>query len=518
MIFNSLQFFFFICATLLVFHLFKTNYRWFPLLIAGFIFYALFSPAYLLLLLISILIDYIIAIRIHKATSHFTRKLLLLTGLIHNLGLLIFFKYFNFLNSMLLNLFKNIHISYQFTNLKWLVPVGISYYTFKKIAYLVDVYRQILPPQSHIGKFALFVSFFPSVVSGPIDRAQPFFSQLTPSSEPYQTYFTDGLKLILWGFFKKLVIADNLASIVNTVYSAPRDYEGPQFIIATLFFSIQVFCDFSGYTDIALGTARLFRIKLMNNFDHPYSAISITDFWRRWHISLSQWLRDYLFLPIAYRVSGKIKSPRFLALKPEVFSYLFATSITMILCGIWHGAKWTFVIWGTLHGLYLCLSFITKKLRKRIRKLLKINPHWSIYKKFQVTLTFLGISFLWIFFRANTLDDAWYIVTRLFTGTPQYFAQILSFLRSFTLQQLPTILSAQELGAPNLKILISIISISIMLFIHKRQNATQTNNDTPFAFLAKKNIVFKWGLIYLLFFWILLFGKFDEVQFIYIQF
>lgn len=337
MLFNSLQFLIFFPIVILLYYLLPHSKRWIFLLLASYYFYMSWNPAYIVLILISTLVDYFAAIKMSEQDNINKRKIYLFFSLFANLGLLFIFKYFNFFNDSVRLLFQSLGVNYGVPSLSLLLPVGISFYTFQTLSYTIDVYRGVTKPERHFGIFAVYVSFFPQLVAGPIERSERLLPQFRVPVIPNENNFSSGMKLMVWGFFKKVVVADNVAIIVNQVYNNVNEYQGLPLIIATFLFAIQIYCDFSGYSDIAIGSARVMGIHLMKNFNTPYFSKSITEFWKRWHISLSTWFRDYVYIPLGgNRVS-----------KPRHYLNLF---LTFLISGLWHGANWTFVIWGALHG------------------------------------------------------------------------------------------------------------------------------------------------------------------------
>lgn len=315
-----------------------------------------------------------------------------------NLGLLFFFKYFNFLSINLNKMFSSFAIPIASPVLDILLPVGISFYTFQTLSYTIDVYNRKIPAEKHFGYFALYVSFFPQLVAGPIERPQNLLPQLKIKHEFDYERVTYGLKLMAWGLFKKMVIADTLAIYVNKVYNNLPEYQGFVLVIATVFFTLQIYCDFSGYSDIAIGAARMLGIDLMKNFNAPYLATSIKDFWSRWHISLSTWFRDYVYIPLG---GNRVDFSR------QIFNLL----VTFLLSGLWHGANWTFVVWGALHGFLLILETLYD--RYVGKKLFEENKFVIVAK---TVATFSVVAFAWIFFRANNIDDAFYVLVHMFDG------------------------------------------------------------------------------------------------------
>ncbi|MCP4157844.1 MAG: MBOAT family protein, partial [bacterium] len=469
--FISINYLFFFLAVVLLHSLTPYKYRWITLLTASYYFYYCWEPYYSIILAVSTTIDYVCALKIYKSPPKKEKRYFLLLALATNLGLLFFFKYVDFFNSSLQSTLSFFNISYTSSNLNLIAPIGISYFIFKKISYSVDVYREQVLPAKHIGKFALYISFFPQITAGPIDRAKHLLPQFDAIHQFDYSRITGGLKLIAWGMFKKVVIADRLTLLVNSVYTNPQLHNGSSLIAATLLFSIQIYADFSGYSDMAIGFAQILGYNLSDNFNRPYFAVSITEFWRRWHISLTTWLRDYLFLPIAYSVSRKIKTPRLLNIKAESWCYFTGMLSTMLLCGLWHGAKWTFVLWGGFHGLLLYISFATKKIRKKWRKSIpkKIVP---LYKIFRILFTFLWVSFAWIFFRADSIADALYIISHL---TDNSKTSSLSFINLDT------------------DLLIALAAIAFMLLFHLFQP-----HDNIRSMLNGKPLLLRWFLYILI--------------------
>lgn len=291
--------------------------------------------------------------------------------------------------------------------------IGVSFYTLQAIAYLVDVHRRIVPPEQNPGRLCLFLCFFPRVLQGPIERAGTLIPQFRQLPLPDYDDLRAGTLLIVWGYFKKVVVADRLAAFVDPVYGHVHDQTGTALLAATVLFAFQIYADFSGYTDLALGSARCFGVRLSPNFDGPYGAVSIAEFWRRWHMSLSSWLKDYLFMPITSWLSRRVAAERVLGVRSDVFIYGSGTIATMLLCGFWHGAHWTFIVWGGLHGAWLLLSVATRSLRRSMLHVLRIRRQsvpWTTVRRLG---TFGFVSAAWIVFRASTLDEAGYVVSRI---------------------------------------------------------------------------------------------------------
>jgi alginate O-acetyltransferase complex protein AlgI len=494
--FNSLEFLLFFPAVVLIYFLTPYKYRWIPLLAAGFYFYLHREPLYLLVLVISIMVDYFFGLRMGKAKNKNERIYYLVLSISCNLGLLVVFRYLGFFTH--LPLFMNIA-----------VPLGLSYFTLKKLGYIIGIYREQIKPEVHPGIFALYVSFFPQVTAGPIDRAKDLLDQFREHrcfDASHYSPLVGGLKLMAWGMFKKVVVADRLAIFVNQVYARPADYPGIGLIMATLFFSIQIYADFSGYSDLAIGMAQVMGFRSADNFNRPYSAVSIADFWRRWHITLTTWLRDYLFLPMAYSTSRKTNSFKLggLTITAEAQAYVLSVFCTMLLCGLWHGTSWTFVAWGGLHGLYLAVSFATRRTRKKLRKKLIPSKIKNPYRRVRVLLTFLMVSLLWVFFRANSLSDAWYIISHLFTGLGD-LSLIFTDSKMFHRWIL--------LGQPVRESILALFVAAGMVWFHRIQP-----HETIREMFSHKSLLARWMMYILLIMAIMNFGVFNEVPFIYAQF
>ncbi|MBN2311845.1 MAG: MBOAT family protein, partial [Candidatus Hydrogenedentes bacterium] len=348
MLFNSYQFLIFFPVVACLHFMLPHRWRWLLLLLASYAFYMAWVPSYIILILVSTLVDYVAAILISRTEVKAKRTAFLMLSLFTNFGLLFTFKYFNFFNESLRVLFDYFGIAYSIPASHFLLPVGISFYTFQTLSYTIEVYRGRQECERRFGIFALYVAFFPQLVAGPIERPQNLLKQFFVRQRFDPARATSGLQLLLWGMFKKVVIADRLALVVDQVYNGDAySYHGASLYVATFFFAFQIYCDFSGYSDIAIGTARLLGFDLMKNFDRPYSARSIGEFWQRWHISLSTWFRDYVYIPLG---GSRVAVPR----------WYLNLAITFTVSGLWHGANWTFVIWGALHAVYYIASVVFK--------------------------------------------------------------------------------------------------------------------------------------------------------------
>ena len=421
MIFNSLIYLFFLSFVAIAYYIFPGRIKWIWLLIASIGYYLSFIPIFLLLLAGIVFINYFLAGWLAKIPEDRNSRLLFLIILL-NILILAFFKYFNVLfPGNQLNLY-NVDLFFHVDPInKMILPLGLSYITFTLLSYQIEVKRKTIQPEEHFGYFSLYLFFFPKIAQGPIERPQNLIHQFHQSHSFNYTMVIEGLRLILWGYFKKLVVADRLAIYVNAVYNNSENHNGTSLIVATIFFAFQIYADFSGYTDIALGSAKIFGFNLTNNFKRPYFATSIKDFWDRWHITFSTWLRDYLFLPLAYFLSSRMQKPKYLFFSTEKWIYLFAIMVTFAVCGIWHGVGWTYLIWGILFGIFLSYSNWTKDLHKRLRKRFHIRKTSKYYIFYKVILTFTLVLFAWIFFRADSLTEAIGIIRKIFTSAGSVF-------------------------------------------------------------------------------------------------
>lgn len=402
MLFNSLQFAVFFPIVVVAYFLIPHRVRWFFLLLSSCVFYMAFVPAYILILATTITVDYFVGIYLEQSQGR-KKKILLVLSLISNVGFLAFFKYFNFFNANIADLAHFLHWNYSVAALQIALPIGLSFHTFQAMSYIIEVYRGKQKAERHFGIYALYVMFFPQLVAGPIERPQNLLHQFYEKHVVDLARMRSGAELMLWGFIKKMVIADNLAPGVNVVFNNPTDFNGTALTVATIFFAYQIYCDFSGYSDIARGAARILGFRLMVNFNNPYSARSISEFWVRWHISLSTWFRDYVYISLG---GNRVSVARWCT---NIF-------IVFLISGFWHGANWTFIIWGALHGFYFVVSILTRNLRKTLNRVTHFGEHTHITRMLGVATTFVLVNLGWIFFRANSVGDAVYIVTHLFSN------------------------------------------------------------------------------------------------------
>lgn len=428
MVFNSFIYILFLAVTAAFYYILPGKVRWLWLLIACIGYYLSFIPIFLVLLCAIILVNYFLARWLPKIPEDKDGFVMVFFILI-NILLLVLFKYFNIIfPGNHLHLY-NVDFFFPVDPIdKMILPLGLSYVIFTVLSYLIEVKRKNIQPEKHFGYFSLYIFFFPKIAQGPIERPQQLIPQFHLSHPFNYNMVVAGLKLMLLGYFKKLVVADRLAIYVNAIYNNSTEHNGTTLIVATIFFAFQIYADFSGYTDIALGSAKIFGFDLTNNFKRPYLATSIKDFWDRWHITFSTWLRDYIFLPVAYSLTNRMKKKSYLTISAEKWIYLIAILVTFAICGVWHGVGWTYLLWGIIFGIYLTYSNWTKSLHKAIRKRLQIRKTSKLYVFYKVITTFALVLFAWVFFRAESLNEAFLIIKRIFTTSGPVFYEIPSNL------------------------------------------------------------------------------------------
>jgi D-alanyl-lipoteichoic acid acyltransferase DltB (MBOAT superfamily) len=473
MLFNSVEFLLFFPIVTTLYFILPNRWRWLLLFLASCVFYMAWIPIYVTILFLIIIVDYVAARKIEGATGQ-QRKLFLLVSVIANVSLLAIFKYYDFLGHNLSEIFSLMHITWKVPPLNLILPIGLSFHTFQALAYTIEVYRGNQPAERHLGVYALYVMFYPQLVAGPIERPQNLIHQFKEDHPLVPENVTSGLRLMLWGFFKKIVIADRLAILVNHVYNQPHEYSGLPLLLATYCFAYQIYCDFSGYSDIAIGAARVMGIKLMKNFNSPYAAANIQDFWHRWHISLSSWFRDYLYIPLGGSKCGEIVRLRNII-------------IVFFVSGLWHGANWTFAEWGLLHGVFIIIYLYWKR-----GALSKALPA-AIQHYLGLFVTFNAVCFAWIFFRANSVADAHWIATHL-----------LPFNNADKLG---------DLGLTGGEMLVTIVAIMVLELVQFLER-----NKGGVAFIEKQRLSTRWICYYMLFFYIIILGEFGGARFIYFQF
>jgi alginate O-acetyltransferase complex protein AlgI len=405
MFFNSIQFAIFLpIVFILYWFATKGNLRLqnILLLVSSYFFYACWDWRFMFLLIFSTLLDYFTGIKIHEATNSRNKKFWLWLSISINLGFLGVFKYYNFFADSFADGLTLLGLSANFGTLQVILPVGISFYTFHGLSYVIDLYNDRIKPERNFIDYSVFVSFFPLLVAGPIERATHLLPQIHKKREFDYSKAADGMRQILWGLFKKIVIADNCAEYANTIFNNSADYTGSTLVLGALFFTFQIYCDFSGYSDIALGTARLFGIELLRNFAFPYFSRDIAEFWRRWHISLSSWFKDYLYIPLGGSKGGtwmKIRN----------------TFIIFLVSGFWHGANWTFIVWGALNAIYFLPLLLTNNNRNHLG-IVAEGKYLPSLKEFCLMLLTFGLTvFAWIFFRAENINHALQFISEIFS-------------------------------------------------------------------------------------------------------
>lgn len=486
MLFNSFEFLVFFPVVTLLYFLLPHRFRWFHLLVASCIFYMAFIPVYILILFGTIIIDYIAGILIESAEGT-RRKLYLMLSLVANIGVLAVFKYCNFFIDNINTVFHALHSPYALSYLGIILPLGLSFHTFQAMSYTIEVYRGHEKAEKHFGIYALYVMFYPQLVAGPIERPQNILYQFREKHQFSYDLATSGLRLMAWGLFKKVVIADRLAILVNQVYDNPHQFQGMPLVLATLFFAIQIYCDFSGYSDMALGAARVMGFRLMTNFRQPYFSRTIAEFWKRWHISLSSWFRDYLYISVG---GNRVPLPR----------RYFNLFLVFLVSGFWHGASWTFIVWGALHGAYQIVGILTRDARNRLTSFLPDSLNHIL----DVLVTCALVTFAWVFFRAHTFSDAWYILTHMLA--PSHSVQNGVVLHDWL---------AVYLIYSRLDWVFISLGVGILFMVEFAQcQLGLTIND----FLVRQPSTVRWTSYVALVMLIVFCGAFEKVQFIYFQF
>lgn len=495
MSFNSATFLIFFPIVALVYYLISPKFRWLWLLITSYYFYMCWNPKYAIIIGFSTITTYIAGFLIYKCNNFSNahkakiyKNLILIFTLLANLGVLFLFKYYNFFTNIAIRVFNKVNITINFPVFDFMLPVGISYYTFEVISYIMDIYRNDIKPEKNIGKYALFVSFFPQIVAGPIAKAKKMLPQYNEVHTFNYYNAKNGLIQMLWGYFKKSIIADTVALLVNTVFNNPSDYHGYQLIIASLMFTLQIYCDFSGYSDIAIGCAKVMGFELTTNFKQPYFATSIRDFWKRWHISLTSWFTDYLYIPLGGNRKGNLRKH-------------INTLIVFSVSGLWHGAALTYVAWGLLHGIFQVAENLIKPHKENWIKKNNIDTTRFSYRFFQILITFFLVNFAWIFFRANSIHDIKIIFKNMFVNNPWIFVDGSLF----------------SLGLNQPEFMLSLFCIVILIVI----DYLKTKYDL-LEKLSNQGFIFRWSLYIIAILFILLFGVYgsgyNAQQFIYSQF
>ena len=481
MLFNSYQFVIFFGLVFVLNFLLPHKFRWVILLASSYYFYMSWDPKMIVLIIFTTLLHYFAGMYIHKNKDKpKIRKFILVTAILASLAILLFFKYFNFFTTSVSEAFALFSIKFDPVILKLALPMGISFYTFQTLSYTIDVYREKIQPESHPGYMALYVSYFPQLIAGPIGRAGNLLPQFKAEKKMTVKDFDVGIKRVAIGLFKKIVVADTFAKAVNVVYNDVHQFNGFILLVATLMFAVQIYCDFSGYSDMALGVAKMMGIDLMENFRSPYLSKSIKEFWGRWHISLSTWFKDYVYIPLGGNRKGKIRTN-------------FNLFATFLLSGLWHGANLTFIIWGALHGFYQVIE-------RALKIGAKIDKSKAKIALLGIVPTFALVCFAWIFFRANTLDDAFYVIKNMFDGIKQprtYLAAIKPYL---------------NITSTGIKILFGELLMLLVIDIGNR-------NGRLIEHLNQRKAWLRWGICVLFVFVVFyLSTKSGNAEFIYAQF
>ncbi len=485
MLFNSLEFAIFFPVVALLYFWLPQRLRTLHLLVSSCIFYRAFIPAYILILALTIVVDYAAGMIIENSQGK-RRKQVLIVSIVVTCMVLAVFKYFYFFTDIVVGTTGLFGWQLTGPTIDIILPIGLSFHTFQSLSYVIEVYRGRQKAERDFTTYATFVMFFPQLVAGPIERPQNLLHQFREKHEFEYERVVSGLKRMAWGFFKKLVIADRLALYVNDVYGAPQQHTGLQLTIATVFFAYQIYCDFSGYSDIAIGSARVLGFRLMENFNRPYASRSISEFWTRWHISLSSWFRDYVYLPLG---GNRVSRAR----------HFFNLLLTFSISGLWHGASWTFVLWGALNGAYLVVGRLKAAALQPVERWLDANTVptrralRSIRHAAAVLCTFTLICIGWVFFRAKSMADAWWILTHLASnwdlgriGTEQ-----------FLLRQMPVALGA-------------IVLLEAVQYVHSRVSLA--------TLLSRLSLPLRWSVYSSLVLGVVMFGVYRDTQFIYFQF
>lgn len=493
MSFNSIQFFLFFAIFLSIFFFLSARAQRLFLLCASCVFYMAFIPEYILILFAMILVDFFAGICLANTVNKIYRRIVLGTSVLATCVILGVFKYFDFFEANVAAIASFFGVNYARTFLSFALPIGLSFHTFQSLSYVIEVYKNKQKAERNILKYALYVMFFPQLVAGPIERPQNLLHQFSERKLFDYGRVTSGLRLMAWGFFKKIVIADQLSLIVDEVFKTPTAFHGIPLIVASVFFAVQIYCDFSGYSDIAIGAAQVLGFRLMRNFNRPYFSNSISEFWRRWHISLSIWFRDYVYVPLGGGRKGMYRA-------------LFNLLLTFTISGLWHGASWTFVCWGAINGCYVGME---RFLRRHVSPAIEKNALLYKVSGFCGSIaTFVLITFAWIFFRANSMNDALFIITHLHRNLEEDIAKVF---------KMPSVLFSKTFMGYDLHVssnmfLFNILMI-ILLFIAEY---FMTNRPEPISSLSGRFL--RWPVYFAVCYSIIIFWTAAQSQFIYFQF
>jgi alginate O-acetyltransferase complex protein AlgI len=526
MLFNSFEFLIFFLIVLVIYFLLPHRLRWIWLLVSSFFFfgysyYQYSDPVHFpypnnvywymfnaFAVISTIVVNYYCAIFIEKSKSTNSRysKIILILGIAYPLLLLFLFKYLNFFNQTIYYIADFLNLKYPEHLLRLIIPLGISYYTFHVISYLVDVYKGVQKPERHFGIFSLYILFFPKVIAGPIERAHRLIPQFHEKKTFDYEQIKNGILLFAWGLYKKAVIADRAAIVVNEVFGNPHGYPGIYLIIAQLCFIFQVYCDFSGYSDMAIGLGQIMGFKLSDNFRRPYLSPSIAELWRRWHITMISFFRDYVYIPMGGNRVAK-------------WRWQYNIFMTFILSGLWHGANWTFITWAGLNGLQMLISYWTRKIRKTFIGLAGLAKTPRFHKIIKIVITFSTFWFSAIFFRANSMSDAFYIIGHLFTGLGGVIRTAFTFNYDLLKQYLVIPNKTTFLGFSKPGFLPEMITLALGILVLAIIEIVQENSEEHLRDrIARKPWYVKWSLYYCLMFALVFLGMYTNQQFIYFRF
>lgn len=467
------------------------------LLVASYYFYMTWNAKYALLILFSTVVTYLCGLALEQVKQRCAKKkqkslkrIVVLLSVIVNMGLLFYFKYTNFAISNINALFQKIGISVQYPNFDIVLPVGISFFIFQTVGYTIDIYRDEIKAEKNIFRYALFISFFPQLVAGPIERAKNLLTQFRDNPKFDVDNVKNGLLTMAYGLFMKIAVADNISAIIDPIFEKPNNYSGMMLLFATILFAFQIYCDFNGYTQIAIGSAKVLGFKLNQNFDTPYMGKSVKDFWRRWHISLTSWFRDYLYIPLGGSRKGKIRKQ-------------INTMIVFMCSGLWHGAAWHYVVWGGLNGIFSIIEDLLKPIKEKVDNKLSINTSAFMYKVFQRVVTFILIDFTWLFFRATNFKTALHMLRMMIDDFRLAWLINFNFIDAFS--------SSYELMTVMIPLLI-IIVLDILKYYGKDVKAAILNQQIAFRWIIYA------GIMLAILYWGLYGTGYEQTQFIYFQF
>ncbi len=457
MLFNSLGFLLFFTLVTAIYYIVPPKFRTWLLLPAGLVFYAFFTPLHLLILFAITTISYVVGLLVHKGVEREKKpKFLLAIGIVSNFSFLFTYKYLGFFTATLNGLFQMVNLPVIEASFDLALPVGISYFSFKAVSYMVDAYQGKIVEKNFL-RYLLYVSFFPQVVAGPIERSTNLIPELKKEHRFDRDNVENGLYLMLFGLFKKMVVSDNLLGVVTKVFAAPEMYSGPVLAGVACVYSIQILCDFSGYSDIAIGCAKVLGIQTAPNFNHPFFSTSIGELWRRWHISLSFWLRDYLYIPLGGNRKGEVRK-------------YFNLMIVFLVCGLWHGASWNFVLWGFVSALYQIVGAVTKPWRDRVNAAIHLDRHERLHRSIQIVITFLLFSFAVIFVGNPSVLDGFHYIKCMVTNS----GNLLSFMG--ILSEIKLVFSVETVM---ISFFVALVSFAVYGFIDYKKDVYTRIKDKP---------------------------------------